>query len=65
MEAVDSVCRDSTDKQYTIIQKKSLKISKTASRLVSLYDNVPFIFECFKTYNTKKHCECTKPESHL
>jgi len=45
--------------------EKSLKSSK----LVSLYDNVQFIFECFMTYNmpcsAKKHHKSTKPESHL
>ena len=66
IEAVDSVCRDSTDKQYTIIQRNLSKSQKQpVYKLVSLYDNIPFIFECFMTYNTKKHCECTKPESHL
>jgi len=37
-------------------------------KIVSLYDNLPFIFECFMTYNmpsrAKKHHENTKPESH-
>ena len=30
IESVDSICRDSTDIKYKLIQKKSLKISKTA-----------------------------------
>ena len=29
--SVDPICRDSVDTQYMVIQKKSLKISKTAN----------------------------------
>ena len=36
-------------------------------QVVSLYDNLPFIFECFITYNTpsstKKQCKNTEPEN--
>jgi len=35
-DSVDSICRDSGNKQYN-----------KNGKLVSLYDNVPFIFECF------------------
>ena len=31
IESVDSICRDSTDMQYMIIQEKTLEISKTAN----------------------------------
>ena len=44
--------------------KKSLKTSK----VLSLYDIVPFILVCFLTYNTpsstKKHHKSIEPESH-
>ena len=56
IESVDYICRDSADTQYI---KISLNLSN--GKIVSLYDNLPFIFECFVTYNTlstmKKHCE--------
>jgi len=39
LEPVDSICGESTDTQYM----KNLQNGK----LVSLYDNLPFIFECF------------------
>jgi len=49
-----------------IIQKISQNLK--SSQLLSFHDNIPFIFECFITYNTsssmKKHCESTEPESH-
>jgi len=60
---VDSTCRDSMDMQYIKISQ-NLKNGK----LISLYDNLPFIFKCFMTYNTpgstKKHHESTEPESY-
>jgi len=31
---------------------------------VSLYVNVPFIFECFMIYKCKKASQSTEPESH-
>jgi len=49
--------------QYMIIQKLS-----KSQKLRTLYDNIPFIFECCMTYKTprgmKKHCKSTEPESH-
>jgi len=43
---------------------RKIKIDK----LISLYDNVPFIFECFMANKipngTERHCESTEPESH-
>ena len=51
---------------YTIMQKISQ--NHKYSKLVNLYDYLPFIFECFMTYNmpssTKKQHISTKPESH-
>ena len=39
-----------------------------SGKLVSLYDNVPFIFECFMANKipngTERHCESTESESH-
>ena len=44
IELVDCICRDSTDMQYTIMQiSQNVKNGK----LISLYSNIPFIFECF------------------
>ena len=49
-------------RKYQIISQ-NLKNSK----LISFYENIPFTFECFMTYNTasgaKKHCESTEQES--
>jgi len=47
IELVDSTCKDSAYTQHMIIQK-NLKNGK----LVSLYDNIPYYFKCFMTYNT-------------
>jgi len=59
-------CRDSADTQYMEIQI-NLKISKTASH-TSLYNNVPFIFECFHDQQDsqwrKKASQSTKPRTH-
>ena len=45
IESVDSICRNSADTQYVIMQKifQNLKNSK----LINLYNNVSFIFKCF------------------
>ena len=54
---VDSICRDSADTQYTITPKKmpqnkyTWNIHLAASKLIKLYDTVPFIFECLMIYN--------------
>ena len=64
VESVDSICRDSTDTQYMLIQifqnlQNSLQAVITPYRLTS---------SVFMTKNapsgTKKHCESTEPESH-
>ena len=64
IESVDSICRDSTDTQYMLIQifqnlQNSLQAVITPYRLTS---------SVFMTKNapsgTKKHCESTEPESH-
>jgi len=48
------LCRDSADMQYTTTKKIYQKL-----KTINLYDNLPFIFECFMTYNipscAKKH----------
>jgi len=43
------MCRDSKDMQYN---KLSQNLQK--GKLVSLYVNLLFIFECFITYNTPR-----------
>jgi len=46
IESVDPICTD------MIIQKISQNLKNGKLILISLYDNVPFIFEYFMTYNT-------------
>jgi len=48
---------------YDNAKKKTSQNLKNGKR-VSLYDNVPFIFECFMTYNTPSSAESIEPESH-
>ena len=43
IESVDSICRDSTDTQYMIIQIISRNL-KTVNLYIS---NIPFFFKCF------------------
>ena len=45
-ESVDSVCRDTTYTQYMLIQKNQSPNLRN-STLISLYNHIPFIFECF------------------
>ena len=67
MESVDSICRASvTCMQYIMIPecKKSLNVRN--GKLISLYNNLPFIC-VFVTNNTPigaiKHHKSTEPES--
>jgi len=54
INAVDSICRDSTDTQCMIIQK----ISKSLKRkLINLYNSVLFISKCF---DDEQHTQCAK-----
>ena len=49
IESVDSIlCRDSTDTQYNYDNTKTSSQNLQNSKLISLYDNVQFIFECFQ-----------------
>jgi len=47
IESIDSICRDSVDTQYMLIQKKSLKISKTG--FITMYHSSS---SAFMTSNT-------------
>ena len=55
LEMVDSMCRDSVDTQYMIKSQNG--------KLVNLYDNLLFIFECFMTYNTST-CSTSSTKNH-
>ena len=51
IESVGSICRDSADTQYMAIQKSQKRLA------CSLYNNVPFIFECFHGQQDSQWCE--------
>jgi len=59
LESVDSICRDSADMQHVTILVNG--------KLISLYSNLPFIFEHFHDRQdpgcTEKLYKSTKPES--
>jgi len=62
IELVDSLCRDSTDTQYMIMQE----ISQTYKPLLQLmYHSFSSVFMTNSTpvCSVKKHCESTEPES--
>ena len=44
MELVETICRDSADTQYMLIQ---ISQNLQNSSLISRYNTLPFIFECF------------------
>jgi len=44
IESVDSICRDSADAHYMLIQKISQNLKN--NKLISRYNNLPFIFKC-------------------
>ena len=52
---IDSICRDSVDIQYKIIQKKSQNLKN--GKLIGLYNNVPFIFKCSHDEQHAQWCE--------
>ena len=56
IESVDSICRDSANMQYI---KVSQNLKNENGKLVSLYDNLPFIFKCFMTYNAPRQYQTT------
>ena len=60
IESVHIICRDRADIQCMILQN----LKKKDGKCTSIYNDVPFIFECFHTQWHKKHCESTEPESH-
>ena len=45
IDSVESICRDTTYTQYMPIQKNSPNLRN--GTLISLYNHIPFIFECF------------------
>ena len=64
IELIDSICRDSTDTQYMIIQNKLSKSKKTISLYYKTISSSVFIINNMPS-GAKKHRESTKPESHL
>ena len=64
IELIDSICRDSTDTQYMIIQNKLSKSKKTISLYYKTISSSVFIINNTPS-GAKKHRESTKPESHL
>ena len=61
-ESVDSVCRDTTYTQYMLIQKISPNLRN--GTLISLYNNIPFIFECFHDQQDSSHREKPSRKYH-
>jgi len=56
IESVDSICRDSTDTQYMLIQTNLSKSPKQLSYKPLYYNTLPFIFECFHDEQHTQWC---------
>ena len=58
IESVDSICRDTTDTQYMLIQKISPNLRN--GTLISRYNHIRFIFKCFHDQqDSSRRCEST------
>ena len=53
---IESICRDRADKQYNYVNTKKSFI-KNGSIIISLYNNLLFIFECFPGQEDSLCCE--------